>query len=162
MTQNLSKRVVTASSPRGHSSTALEPQTRSSSPRSRQKKEDKRPPKPPTHTMNSLALRAAARLAAGAPRRALFSSTAAGAQKVCVIGASGGIGQPMSMLLKQVRAAVSIIAIVFLLSYSYDHQAAVTSHVYLYDGSHTHTQTPTIMSDHRLLHRPPSLPWSLF
>jgi hypothetical protein len=112
--------------------------------------------------MNSLALRAAARLAAGAPRRALFSSTAAGAQKVCVIGASGGIGQPMSMLLKQVRAAVSIIAIVFLLSYSYDHQAAVTSHVYLYDGSHTHTQTPTIMSDHRLLHRPPSLPWSLF
>lgn len=48
--------------------------------------------------MNTLA-RSAALTAKAAARS--FSSTTASAQKVCVIGASGGIGQPMSMLLKQ-------------------------------------------------------------
>ena len=48
--------------------------------------------------MNTLA-RSATRTAKAASRA--FSSTGASAQKVCVIGASGGIGQPMSMLLKQ-------------------------------------------------------------
>ena len=66
---------------------------------------DDRPREPLVHhrvpnlsTMNTLA-RSATRTAKAASRA--FSSTGASAQKVCVIGASGGIGQPMSMLLKQ-------------------------------------------------------------
>lgn len=47
-----------------------------------------------------LVARAAAR-SLGAPSSRLFSSTASRKTKVAVLGAGGGIGQPLSLLLKQ-------------------------------------------------------------